>query len=384
MPWKIWSLTSVVFYLLNKIMKIGLEATRANRKDKTGTEWYAWHLLEQFKKIDQKNKFIIYYNKPLAKDLEQAPANFILRQLKWPFKKLWTYLRLSFELFIRPVDKFFASNALPLFVRGEVTVTIHDLGFFRQPKLYHPLERVYHKISHRLGIARADKIIAVSQATANDIIKYFPKAKNKIKVIYNGWGQEKFKPVSEEIKIQIKNKYNLPDKFILYIGRIETKKNIQNLVRAFVLLKNKDYHLVLAGRPGNFGYEEILALTKQESVKDRLSLLGYIKTGDYQKIIAAADIFSFPSKFEGFGIPILEAMGSGIPVVASNIQVLKEIGGKAALYFNPDQPQDIANKLDKLILDQDLQEQLRERGLEQANKFSWKKCAQETLAYILK
>ncbi|MBT4349817.1 glycosyltransferase family 4 protein [bacterium] len=362
---------------------IGLEATRANRKDKTGTEWYAWHLLEQFKKIDKNNKFIVYYNKTLVGDIKSCPTNFILRQLKWPFRKLWTHLRLSFELIFNPVDKFFASNAVPLFTRGEVTVTVHDLGFFRQPKLYHPLEKIYHKVSHRLAITRANKIIAVSQATANDIIKYFPKVKNKIKVIYNGWDQEKFKPVSEEIKTQIKNKYNLPAKFILYIGRIETKKNIQNLVKAFALLKDTDYHLVLAGRPGNFGYEEILALTKQEEIKDRIHLLGYVEAEDYQKLIAATNFFIFPSKFEGFGIPILEAMGCGVPVLSSDIPVLKEVGGKAAIYFNPNQPQDIADKLDNFITDRQLQVEMINYGKEQAVKFSWTKCAQETLDYIL-
>jgi len=364
-------------------MRIGLEATRANKIHKTGTEWYAWHLLEQFKKIDQNNNFIIYYNNDLAEPLGNGPANFSFRKLNWPLRKFWTHLRLSWELIRRPVDKFFASNALPLFTKGQTIITIHDLGFFRQPKLYHPLERIYQKISHRLAISKANKIIAVSQATADDIIKYFPQAKNKIKVIYNGWDQEEFKPVNEEIKTQIRAKYNLPAKFILYIGRIETKKNIQNLVKAFALLKNQDYHLVLAGRPGNFGYDEIVSLTKQDKIKDRIRLLGYIQAEDYQRLLASANLFVFPSKFEGFGIPILEAMGSGVPVIASDIPVLREVGGKAAIYFDPDNPQIIAEELDRIILDSDLQIDLQNRGLSQGNKFSWQKCAQETLAYIL-
>ena len=272
---------------------------------------------------------------------------------------------------------------MPLFTRGQVILTVHDLGFYRQPKLYHPLERIYQKISHRLAISKADKIISVSQSTADDIIKYFPGTKNKIKVIYNGWGQEEFKPINEEIKTQIRAKYNLPANFILYIGRIETKKNIQNLVKAFALLKNQDYHLVLAGRPGNYGYDEIVALTKQEKIKNRIHLLGYIQVEDYQRLLATANLFVFPSKFEGFGIPILEAMGCGVPVIASDILVLREVGGEAALYFNPDSDLDLAEKLDTLISDSDLQADLQNRGLAQATKFSWQKCAQETLDYIL-
>ena len=364
-------------------MKIGLEATRANKIHKTGTEWYAWHLLEQFKKLDQNNEFIIYYNHDLAEPLANGPANFSFKKLSWPFKKLWTHFRLSFELIFYQVDRFFASNTVPLFTRGQVILTVHDLGFYRQPKLYHPLERIYQKISHRLAISKADKIISVSQSTADDIIKYFPGTKNKIKVIYNGWGQEEFKPINEEIKTQIRAKYNLPANFILYIGRIETKKNIQNLVKAFALLKNQDYHLVLAGRPGNYGYDEIVALTKQEKIKNRIHLLGYIQVEDYQRLLATANLFVFPSKFEGFGIPILEAMGCGVPVIASDILVLREVGGEAALYFNPDSDLDLAEKLDTLISDSDLQADLQNRGLAQATKFSWQKCAQETLDYIL-
>ena len=362
-------------------MKIGLEATRANKHRKTGTEWYAWNFLEQFKKIDQDNKFIIYYNHDLAEPLGSGPANFSFQRLSWPLKKFWTHLRLSLELIFKPVDKFFASNALPLLTRGEAIVTIHDLGFFKQPKLYHPLERVYQKISHRLVIARADKIIAVSKSTADDIAEYFPQAKNKIKVIYNGWDKDKCQPVDLATKNKMRDKYNLPDKFIFYIGRIETKKNIQNLIKAFALLKNKDYHLVLAGRPGNYGYQEIISLAEKN--KDRIHFLGHVPDEDYQRLIATADIFAFPSKFEGFGIPILEAMGCGVPVIASDIPVLKEVGDQAAIYFNPDSDLDLAEKLDSLISDSALQQNLRGRGLMQAAKFSWEKCARETLAYIL-
>jgi glycosyltransferase involved in cell wall biosynthesis len=360
---------------------IGLEATRANKAHKTGTEWYAWHLLEEFKKLDKHNKFIVYYNDLLVGDLKNAPANFNLKQLKWPFKKFWTHLRLSFELIIHPVEKFFASNSLPLFSRGEIIITVHDLGFYREPQLYHPLERIYQKISHRLAISRANKIIAISQATADDIVHYFPQAKNKIKIIYNGWDHKNFKPLSTDKIEAIRDEHDLPGKFVLYIGRLETKKNIQNLIKAFALLKNKNYQLVLAGRPGNFGYQEIERLAQE--MKGRVKILGYVKSEHYQQLIATADIFAFPSKFEGFGIPILEAMGSGVPVVASDMKVLKEVGGVAALYFDPDQPQDIADKLDQLISDTSLQDRLRNRGLEQSTKFSWSKCAKETLDYIL-
>lgn len=361
-------------------MRIGLEASRANKKYKTGTEWYAWHLLQQFKKIDQTNNYIVYYNSDLEKDLAAVPANFLLKQLRWPFGRFWTHLRLSLELLFHPVDKLFFSNAVPVITRGEVTATIHDLGFIKNPELYHPLERIYQKVSHSLAIRKADKIVAISEATKQDIIKYYPFAQDKIKVIYNGWDDKSFRPSKEDKKQYIKAKYNLPDNYLLYIGRIETKKNVLNLVKGYNLLSNNNWPLVLAGRPGNFGYDEIQKLAKENS---NIILLGYVPQEDYQLLIAAAGIFVFPSKFEGFGIPLLEAMGSAVPVICSDIPVLHEVGDKAALFFNPDKPEDIADKLNSLITDSDLRQELIDLGLMRSKEFSWEKCANKTLDYIL-
>ncbi|MFH1667563.1 MAG: glycosyltransferase family 1 protein [Candidatus Komeilibacteria bacterium] len=363
-------------------MIIGLEASRANRPDKTGTEWYAWHLLQEFKRIDQNHIFNVYFNQDLEPGLAVAPANFCFQQLRWDLPKLWTHFRLSWELFNCPVDKFFASNAVPLYCPGEVTLTVHDLGFYRNPSLYHPLERIYHKVSHYIAIHRADKIIAVSAATKKDIIKYFPEAKEKIRVIYNGWNKDDFRPASEETKHSIRQKYDLPNNFLLYLGRLETKKNILNLIKAYQLLKNKDWPLVLAGRPGNFGYDEILNLIN--SVKEgQVIQLGYLPQDDYQKLIASSSIFVFPSKFEGFGIPILEAMGSGVPVICSDIEVLHEVADDDALYFDPDRPEKMAEVIDNLIENKEKREEYIERGLIRATHFAWDKCAHETLNYIL-
>jgi len=360
--------------------RIGLEITRANKDNKTGTEWYAWHLFEQFKELDKENKFYIYFNNNLAEKLKEIPANFYLKRLLWPFNKFWTHIRLSIELILHPVDKFFASNALPLLVRGEVILTVHDLGFLKNPELYHPLERIYQKTSHVIAIKRANKIIAVSEATKKDIISYFPKVKDKIKVIYNGYDSNSFKVIEENKKEEIRNKYKLPSKYTLYIGRLETKKNIQNLIKAYKLIKNKNIPLILGGRPGNYGYDEIKELAKDNK---NIIFLGYIPQEDYQLLLASAFIFIFPSKFEGFGIPVIEAMASGIPVLCSNIPVFKEISNKASILFDPEDIYDISKNIDKVIEDKELRDKLINRGLEQVKNFSWNKTSKETLDYIL-
>ena len=362
---------------------IGLEASRANKVKKTGTEWYAWHMLQQFKKIDPNNKFVVYYNDFLADDLQEVPANFLLKRLKWPFGKFWTHIRLGFELSKYPVDKFFASNAAPLFTSGEVTATIHDLGFLNNPELYHPIERVYQKVSHRLTIKKADKIIAPSEATKKDIIKFYPDAESKIKVIYHGWDKKDFKPVELSDQEKIRDHYNLPDKFILYIGRLEAKKNIVNLIRAYQKT-DRSWPLVLAGRAGYFGYKQIEELAGTDDLKNDVIILGYISQQNYTKLLGAASLFAFPSKFEGFGIPVLEAMGVGIPVACSDLSVLREVAGDAAVYFNPDNVDDIKNKIEKIIKSSDLRKDLINKGHQQCQKFSWEKTARETLDFIIK
>ncbi len=365
-------------------MKLGLEISRANKANKTGTEWYAWHLFEQFKKSQQSElEFFVYYHQDLSTELKNAPANFIFKKLNWPFSKFWTYFRLSWELFWHPVDKFFATNSAPLFFKGELIATIHDLGFYKNPELYHPLERIYQKIAHTLLINRADKIITPSQNTADDVVRYFPQAKSKIQIIYHGYNREEFKVLSEAEKSLVKTKYNLPAKFLLYIGRLETKKNIQNLLRAFTILQHTDYHLVLAGRPGNYGYRDILELARNNSIKDRVHFWGYVSQVDYPLILASCDVFVFPSLFEGFGMPLLEAAACGVPMTVSDLLVLREVADTAALYFDPHQPAEIARIIDSLLSDDALRQQMIGAGLAKVQSFSWEKCARETLAYIL-
>lgn len=363
-------------------MTIGLEATRANKQYKTGTEWYAWHLLQGFKKLDKNNKFIVYYNKYLADELLGGPNNFYFKNLSWPFKKFWTHFRLGWELIVHPVDKFFATNALPIFGQSEFTVTIHDLGFYINPELYHPLERVYQKLSHSLAIKRAKKIIAISEKTKADIIKYFPYSADKIRVIHLACDKETFSPLSILEKENFIEKNDYPDNYLLYIGRLETKKNIQNLIKAYKKT-TRQWPLVLAGRPGNFGFDEIQSLVNDPDLKKDIILLGYVSQTNYPKLLASASAFVFPSKFEGFGMPILEAMASKVPVLCSDIEALKEVGSDAVLFFDPDNIDDIKEKIEKIFSDEDLRILLSEKGIKRAEDFSWEKTAKETLAYIL-
>lgn len=371
------------------MLKIGLEASRANKKFKTGTEWYAWHLLQGFKKIsdiersrnlDHKNQFIVYYNQDLAGALNDAPANFYFKKLNWPFKKLWTHIRLGLQLLIDPVDKFFASNSVPFFTRGEVIATIHDLGFYKNPGLYHPIERIYHKLSHKLAAFKATKVITASEDTKKDVLKYL-RFKGEIRVIYHGKDDEVYREYSDHDKQSYRDVHDMPDKYLLYIGRLEEKKNVKNLIKAYKKSSRK-WPLILAGRPGNYGYEEIEALASDSELKDDIIFLGYVSQNNYPKLLASASAFVFPTKFEGFGLPVVEAMACGVPVVCSNLDVLQEVAQDSALFFDPDNIEDMKEKLNKVFTDDSMREDLIAKGFKRAEFFSWEKCARQTLDFI--
>lgn len=364
-------------------MIIGLEATRANKKHKTGTEWYAWHMIQEFKKINTPHKFVLYYNQELESALSTSADSFIFKRLNWPLKKLWTHLRLGWELLLRPVDIFFATNAIPFFHRGKMALTVHDLGFMRNPELYHPLARIYHRLSHYFGIKQADKILVPSEATKKDVLHYFPAAADKIKVVYLGFDDRQFQVLSESEKEEIINKFDLPANFILYIGRLETKKNIQNLLRAYKM-SDKRWPLVLAGSAGRYGIDEINALANDPSIKSNVFILGYVSQKDYVRLMGAASAFVFPSKFEGFGIPLLEAMACGVPIICSDLPVLHEVAGECAIYFDPHKPENIVQAINQITSDENLAKQLSNAGLARVKRFSWTKCARESLEYIIK
>ncbi|PIZ99948.1 MAG: hypothetical protein COX77_00030 [Candidatus Komeilibacteria bacterium CG_4_10_14_0_2_um_filter_37_10] len=356
---------------------IGLEATRASKQQKTGTEWYAWHIIKQLTSIDRNNQYRIYFKDHLDPDLLSVNNNVKFISLPWVGKKLWTNLRLSWELLLRPVDVFLSVNSVPFFGLRKLIVVIHDLGFYREPQLYQPLERWFHKFEHRIMLAKADRIIAVSENTKKDIGYYFPQYLPKVTVILNGFDHTVFQPLSSEQIELAKKRFGLPVNYLLYIGRIETKKNILYLVKSFSqTMAEHDWHLLLAGRPGNYGYQEVVDYICLHKIDNRIHLLGYLDNEKYHQLLAAASIFVFPTKFEGFGIPVIEALSCGVPVLCSDLPVLQEVAGTAAEYFSLKDENSLANKINFLINHEEKREQLRQLSRGQASKYSWHQCAQ--------
>lgn len=367
-------------------MKIGLDASRANKPNKTGVEWYSYHLIEELKKMDRTNHYFLYTDKPLQGDLAKCPDNFKECVLAWPFSRFWTLGRLSLEMLAgkyRPDILFVSAHTLPLFVPTKAVVTIHDIGFEHFPRLYPFADKLYHRFAIQIIKLLADKIITVSNYSKKDIVDFYKLDKQKVEVVYNGYDRNKYKVLKADKSLL--NKYKIGSDFILFIGRLEEKKNTPRLIEAFGQFKKKNpndtHQLVLVGKPG-FGFERVEANIKKYQLEKDVILTGWLGDNELPHLLNLAKAFVFPSLFEGFGIPVIEAMACGCPVLCSNTTSLPEAAGTAALMFDPTKNEEIVARLEQVLQNETVRESLREKGLRQAEHFSWTLCAEETLKIL--
>lgn len=400
-------------------MIIGIDASRANRQRKTGTEWYSFYLIKNLAIIDKTNIYWLYLNAPASPELRaivKNNPNFIFKYLNWPIHSFWTLGRLSLEmLFKRPDVLFVPAHTLPLFSPRKTVNTIHDVAFVREKNLYfseqpkttktglRPLINFFVKIftwgrysassvdylywSTNFALRQAKKIITVSNFTKQEILNIYPKTKdNKIKVVHNGYNNDLYKPLKDAEKAKaILAKYNLQAPFYLYVGRLEKKKNTPTLIEALSLVR--DHHpeikekLVLIGN-ASFGFDEVKYVIEEFDLNNDVLIPGWVDEEDMPYIYNAASAFVFPTKHEGFGIPILESIACGLPTIASDLPVLREVAGEDILYFNQNDKYDIARAMVQIITDTDLRQRLQLQGLKRSENFSWRKCAEETLQVL--
>lgn len=402
-------------------MVIGIDASRANRKNKTGTEWYSFYLIKNLAKIDSNNHYILYLDTQPSSDLIQITKdhqNFSCKVLNWPLTSFWTLGRLSLEmLFKRPDALFVPAHGLPLIYPKNTVNTIHDIAFTKELSVYRQEDpkattkfrrRVlkfiirlvtfgrysgnsleYLNWSTRFALRHAAKIIAVSNFTKEEILKYYPKTKaEKIFVVHNGFPEDLFNTDYHADQVQeVLNKYSITTPYYLYVGRLEKKKNTSFLVEALSIIRS-DFpqikeKLVLIGNAG-YGYDEVKYAIEEYNLGRDVIIPGWIEEIDMPNIFRGASAFIFPTRHEGFGIPVLQSLACGISTAVSDIPVLHEVAGEAVLYFDQNNKHAIAESMAQLVLNVDLKKTLQARGLEQAKKFSWLSSAQETLLVIEK
>lgn len=300
------------------------------------------------------------------------------------FSMFWHLYCAPFRYKLKAYDLvFLPAGNRRLFFRypPSTAVTFHDLSQFSVPGKYDAFRMFYirHIIPHYLK--KAPAIYAISENTKNDMIRYYYLEPQRIMVNYNGIDTAKFSSLKPEK--ELREKFGLKRPYLLYISRIEHPgKNHLNLIKAFEMLPaklSKDYDLVLAGSDWN-GSAEVHAYAEASGLKERIKFLGYVENAFVAALYKYAKLYLFPSYYEGFGLPLLEAMYCGVPVLCSSRSSLPEIGGDAVITFDPDFPADIAAKIEEVLGSEELIIKMRERGLERTKDFSWKAHAAKILA----
>lgn len=357
-------------------MKIGIDGNEANIIERVGVNIYTYELLKYFSKISsKKHQFIIYLkNKPLP-DLPNEKKYFQYKVIPGCF--LWSRTSLPiYLLFNKPDILFCPAHYSPMFSTIPTVVTIHDLSYEFYPNEFKKKDLYTLKNWTRKSINSSSHIIAVSKNTKKDIVSLYNVPEEKITVIYNGFTKSDI-PQSNKYAIDLKYP------FILYVGTIQPRKNIERLIRSFSIFnkKHKDIHLVIAGKKG-WLYDDIFASAIRYNIENKILFLGYVDDNTKIWLYKNAKLFILPSLYEGFGIPLLEAMSHKCPTITSNSSSLPEICGNACLYFNPTSALDISKTIEKLISNEDLRKKLIEKGSKKIKEFSWEKCAKQTIKVI--
>lgn len=357
---------------------IGIDASRANVTDRTGTEWYAYNLIQELKStIPDTYRVVLYSKEPLRDGLEDLPDNWESRVLTWPWR-FWTQIRLSWEMLRRPPDILFVpAHTLPIILPKRASVTLHDVAFMPFKEAYSLPSRLYHTWATRFAIRRANPILTVSQFSKEEIIRWFGADEGMIAVTPLGFDAERYGPVADDVLADTLHRYRISRPYFLFVGRLETKKNIGGLLEAFRKFRDmwpdERVSLVLVGKHGH-GYEDEVKGGLPEGVVEP----GYVCQDDMRALYAGAEALVFVSKYEGFGLPAIESMACGTPVIASDSTSLPEVCGDAAVMVDPDKPEEIARSMHRVVVDDEVRGYLVEKGKDRAGRYTWRSTAERT------
>lgn len=420
-------------------MIIGIDASRGNRKHKSGTEWYSYHLIRALAAADADNSYILYSDSPLTgglydltanegrgeaiappdadgwQTLKSPHGNFRAKILGWPWRFFWSQGRLSLEMLLhRPDALFVPSHALPVIHPRRSIVTIHDIGFHRDRNLYERKRIGSASLSQRLielavrcltlgrygansydyldwstryALKRSAAVIAVSDFTRRELVDAYGSKTAPLHVVLHSYDERLYRPLPDDAASRaVLARYGIVSPYIFYVGRLEKKKNTAALIEAFAMAKAEAgaafrQRLYLIG-DASYGYDEIKYTIHEFGVDNDVFTTGWIAEEDLPYIFARADAFVFPSNYEGFGIPLLQAMATGTPIASSDAASLPEVAGEAALLFDAKDIASMSRAIQQILTDQPLRQRLIAAGLERAKRFSWRTAAEQTRKII--
>lgn len=359
-------------------MLIGIDANEANlTAHRVGVNQYAFDLLHALYALKTSPDFVIYLKNPPRDDLPRVRPGWSYRVI--PFPKLWTQTRLPWDLYTHSPqpDVFFSmTHYAPRWSPVPTVVAIMDLGFLQTPEQFTAKDFNQLKSWTGYSVRQAAKIIAISEYTKKDIISGYGIDPHRITVTYLGYDKHLFKPTRRP---SVLKKYSITEPYLLFLSSLKPSKNIEGLIRAFSETDAKDYSLVIAGKKA-WLYDRIFQLVKDLKLEGRVIFTGFVEETEVPVLMTHASAFVMPSFHEGFGIPVLEAMACGTPVVVSKAASLPEVAGPAGIYVDPHDPATIAGGL-KTALGPDRQKYIR-ASQSQAKKFSWAACARSTLSVL--
>jgi len=368
-------------------MRIVIDARLYGPHVAKGLGRYVQQVVDGLLEIDSENEYVVLLRQDNWDDCPERPN---LKKVLAP----WRWYSIAEQLYLsrllkklKPDLVHFPHFNVPLFYRGPFVVTIHDLILRRHHSrrasthgwlVFWLKKRLYLRVIAS-GIKRAKNIITISEFTKNEIIHFYPRAKNKIVVIYEGLTDTRpfLTPKSDDNNALVR--YNIVKPYLLYVGNVYPHKNLEKLLDAYQVLQSKwSGQLILVGQKDYF-YDRLEKLAAKKGFKDKVLCLGYVPDDDLAALYRQAALYVFPSLYEGFGLPPLEAMAQNLPVICSDIPCLREICGPAAEYFKPTDANDMANKILNLLSNQNRQTELRQLGLEQIKKYNWQKTVVEHL-----
>jgi len=372
-------------------MLIGIDISRIINKEKTGVEWYAYFLIREFivhsaELIGDEHEVVLYVHKEIDGEFGELPPNWSVKVLRWPPKRLWTQIRLSFEMFMHPPNVLFIpAHVAPLIHPKKTVVTIHDIAATKFPETYNWFERWYSVWSARYALKKLWKVIVPSEFTKEELLKLETGNKelgDVIHVVYHGYTPNKY---DADIR-HILDKYVIAKPYIISIGRLEEKKNTWRIVEAFTQIRNSlqssVFNLVLVGKPGE-GYKKVQGAIDASPYKDDIIVTGWIAEEEKYALLQQAEVFLFPSLYEGFGLPLLEAFDAGVPVIASQGTSLEEVGRGACVFVDSRDIEDIVDKTIDVLRNVDTRTELIVAGKKRLEHFSWEKCARETMSILI-
>lgn len=354
-------------------MTIGVDVSRALRVNKTGVEWYAYYLMNALHALDSSSEYRLYADTKIMDDVDVS-LQIKIRVLKWPIAHLWTQGRLSLEMLLHPPDVLLIpASAMPMIHPQKTVVVVHDVGFLAYAHYKSKKEMRYLHMSTDYALRHAWRIITVSEWTKQEIQKNYGCSDERIRVVPNGVDQNFYHAIDTIDANATLKRLCISRPFFLTVGRLDPRKNIRALISAFSLFAKikPSYSLIVAGPEGYAAKDTLEAIKEAQRAGISIHYLSWISESDKRALLCACTAFVFPSLYEGFGMPILEAQLCQAPVIASSIPALKETSGGAAYFFNPENVDSLMEGLRYMDEHFEYRKKLQEEGLRNAQLFSW-------------